>query len=108
MKLKSTPGPWKLNDEVDFDSFISGNTGKFENVICQSPHSHRKKCAKYKPWHDNKHLIVTSPDLLQRLLDHDGSDSNGNIVLRIPRKEYIDLIKRATGLKSKDIEEALE
>ena len=27
-KLQHTPGPWKIHDNVDFDSFISGDTGK--------------------------------------------------------------------------------
>ena len=107
-KLKHTPGPWVINDEVDFDSFISGSTGKFENVICSSPRSYKRGkngCKNYAPWHDNKLLIAAAPEMLDELLtvfkgmkeyDCGGLDDYSTIRLK-------DLIEKATGMSMEEV-----
>ena len=65
-----TPGPWEINDEVDFDSFISGDTGKYKNVICQPLGTHSAyKTGEYPPWDNNKNLIKASPEMLVTLVN---------------------------------------
>ena len=64
-KLGITPGPWKLS-QFKRDSYISGPTGKYSNVICQPP---RYLENGYYPWDVNKQLIVAAPELLEALID---------------------------------------
>ena len=99
LKGKWTPGPWKINDNVDFDSFISGPTGKFENVICSSPKSYRRGkngCKNYEPWHNNKLLIAAAPEMLEMLICIAEADCTIS-------KELQDIIEKATGLPLNEV-----
>ena len=103
-KLKHTQGPWVISDEVDFDSFISGSTGKFENVICSSPRSYKRGkngCKNYAPWHDNKLLIAAAPEMLEALIE---------LYKWLYSKEYYqtaeilkELIEKATGMSIEEV-----
>ena len=100
-KLKHTPGPWIISDDVDFDSFISGPTGKFENVICSSPRSYERGkngCKNYKPWHDNKLLIAAAPEMLEALINISTAMRNEEPILPPD-----DIIEKATDLTIEEV-----
>ena len=101
-KLKHTPGPWIISDDVDFDSFISGPTGKFENVICSSPRSYKRGkngCKNYKPWHDNKLLIAAAPEMLEALIMIYKVWHEDSILISSVKA----IIEKATGLTIEEI-----
>ena len=113
-KLKHTPGPRKINDNVDFDSFISGPTGKFENVICSSPKSYRwgkNGCKNYEPWHNNKLLISAAPEMLDDLIDEarkqviriSAVKNIDEFIKNIGKTKIMQTIEKATGLTIEEI-----
>lgn len=66
-KLGITPGPWRLSTNFVRDSFISGPTGNFKNIICQPPGAQKTyRNGEYAPWDNNKHLIAAAPEMLER------------------------------------------
>ena len=103
-KLQHTPGPWVISDEVDFDSFISGSTGKFENVICSSPRSYKRGkngCKNYAPWHDNKLLIAAAPEMLEALINVYGLYLEYDICW--DNRPIKQVIEKATGMSIEEV-----
>lgn len=102
--LKHTPGPWTAGicEKKDGSKVLGvfmgkaeiGNTGK---TILVSPIESMNETDVA-----NSELIACAPEMLiERIKYYDGEDSNGNIVLRIPKDEFILTTERATGKKNK-------
>ena len=93
--MKHTPGKWVWNKLDFYTRIISSPTigTVFEIKVDRTDI--------YDPNETdaNARLIAASPDMIEeRIKYYDGEDSNGNIVLRIPKEKYVELTERATGM----------